>query len=256
MEQINLKASPREIIGKKVKVLRSKGQIPSILYGRDYKSTPLLLDKTEFEKVFSEAGSSMIVNLDITNKGTEKILIREPQKDPVTDLILHVDLYKVDMTKEIHTDIPLKFVGASAAVEELEGNLISNKDALEVECLPDRLVSEIEIDITPLKTFEDLIKVKNIKIPEGIKVINDPEEIIAQVTPPRSEEELEAMEQEAAVETEKAGIENIEATAEAEKAEKEVAKVGEEEVQSAKTPAEGEAPKPAKQPTKENEEKK
>jgi len=256
MEQINLKAIPREIIGKKVKVLRSKGQIPAVLYGRNFNSTPLLLDKAEFERVFPEAGSSMIVNLEISNKGIEKILIREPQKDPVTDQILHVDLYRVDMTKKIHTEIPLKFVGTSAAVEELEGNLISNKDSLEVECLPDKLVSEIEVDITPLKTFEDLIKVKNIKAPEGIKVINDPEEIIAQVTPPRSEEELEAMEQEAAAEAEKAGIENIEAVAEKEKLEKVAAKEGEEEVEGAATPAEGEAPKVAEQPAKENEEKK
>jgi len=255
MEQITLKAAPREILGKKVKVLRGKGQIPAVLYGRNFKSIPLLFDKTEFEKVFSQSGSSTIVNLTIIGQAPLKILIHEPQKDPVTDQILHVDFYKVDMTKEIHTEIPLKFIGTAPAVEELEGNLITNKDALEVECLPDKLVSEIEVNISSLKTFEDLIKVSDLKIPAGIKVLAEPEDIIAQVTPPRSEEELEEMEKEAAAEAEKAGIENIEAAAEAEKAEKEAVVEKEGAEAPAKT-TETPAAIPTKQTAKENEEKK
>lgn len=251
MDQINLKASPREILGKKVKILRGKGQIPAILYGRNFKSMPLLLDKIEFAKVFAQAGSSTIVNLEIAGSEPQKVLIFEPQKDPVSDQIIHIDFYKVDMTKEIHTEIPLKFMGIAPAVEELEGNLITNKDALEVECLPDKLVSEIEVDISALKTFEDLIKVNDIKIPEGIKVLAEQEEIIAQVTPPRSEEELEAMEQEATADTEKAGIAGIEAAVEAEKTEKAAAAEGEEAV-AGETPAEApaSAPAPKEKPTK------
>ncbi len=242
MESINLKAVPRELLGKKVKVLRQKGQIPAILYGKEYKNIPLLLDKIEFEKVFAHAGSSTLVNLNISNKESLKILIHEPQKDPVTDESLHVDLYKVNMEEEIHTEIPLDFVGGSAAVEELEGNLITNKDSLEVKCLPDKLVSKIEVDISPLKTFEDLIKIKDLNIPEGIEIKADPEEIVAQVTPPRSEEELEAMEAEAASEQEKAGIEGIEAAAEKEKAEKEAVKEGEEAVETPTETPKEEAP--------------
>jgi len=255
MEQINLKASPREILGKKVKILRGKGQIPAILYGKNQKNIPLLLDKIEFEKIFAQSGSSTLISLEITGMAPIKILIREPQKDPVTDQILHVDLYKVDMTKEIHTEIPLKFVGTAPAIEELEGNLITNKDALAVECLPDKLVSEIEVDISPLKTFEDLIKISNLKIPEGIKVLADSEDIVAQVTPPRSEEELEEMEKEAAAETEKTQIETIESAAEAEKAEKAATTGGEETAEErapAETPAgETPAPAPEEKPAKE-----
>lgn len=220
MENVYLKAQPREVLGKKVKKLRENGKIPAVLYGKEFDSLSLILDKTEYEKVLHDAGTSTIIDLEVEGKETFKILLHEPQCDPVSDKVLHADLYKVNMKEKIHTEIPLEFVGVSVAVVDLEGNLITNKDALEVECLPDKLVSEIKVDISKLKTFEDLIKVSDLDIPEGIEISADPEEIIAQVTPPRSEEELEAMEEEAAVDQEKAGIENLEAQAEAEKAEK------------------------------------
>lgn len=223
MEIVKLQAEPRDIIGKKVKVSRSQGKIPAILYGKEFENIPLFLEEKEFKKIFENAGSSTIVDLEIKGKNTEKVLIHEPQKDPISGDPLHVDLYKVNMKEEIHTEIPLEFIGESSAVTDLEGNLITNKDALEVTCLPDKLVSEIKVDISKLKTFEDLIKIKDLNIPEGIEITADPEEIVAQVTPPRSEEELEALETEAAADQEKAGIEGIEAAAEKEKAEKEEA---------------------------------
>lgn len=220
MEKIILKATPREIVGKKVKKIRSERKIPANLFGRGFDNVNLTIDKREFEKVFRKAGSSTIVDLEIEGNGNEKILIHEPQLDPVSDEIIHADLYKVNMKEEIHTEIPLEFIGFSPAVEDLEGNLITSKDSLEVKCLPDKLVSEIQVDISILKTFDDLIKVGDIKIPEGVEVLDEIEEIVAQVTPPRSEEELEEMEQDTAQE-EKAAVENLEAQAEAEKTDKE-----------------------------------
>lgn len=218
MEQLILKAAPRQLLGKKVKTLRGKGQIPAILYGRNFQSLPLALDKGELAKISEQAGESTLIDLEAPGQKPMKVLIRHIQNDPVSDNPLHVDLYKVDMEQEIETEIPLEFVGTSAAVEELEGNLITNKNSIEVECLPDKLVSKIEVDISPLKTFEDLILVKNLKIPAGIKVLEEIDDVVAQVTPPRSEEELEAMKTETAAEAEKAQIETMEAQAESEKA--------------------------------------
>lgn len=234
-QQITLKADPRQQLGRQVKILRKNGKIPAILYGKNFKSLPLALDKTEFNKIFAQAGTSTLVNLNFEGSDQMKVLIHEPSKNPVSDEILHVDLYKVDMKQEIHTEIPLEFVGGAAAVEELEGNLITNKDALAVKCLPDKLVSEIQVDISALKTFDDLIKVDDLKIPEGIEVLADAEEIVAQVTPPRSEEELKEMEAESASDEEKAKIETMEAAAEQEKAAKEAAETPEE--QSAAEPS-------------------
>ena len=223
MEKIILKAEKRDVLGKKVQNLRNNGLIPVVLYGKDFASQSLSVKKSDLEKILAKAGTSTIVDLEVEGGDNCKILLHEPQRDAVYSNILHVDFYKVNMKVKIHTEIPLEFIGLSPAVEDLEGNLITNKDALEVECLPDDLVNHIDIDISKLKTFEDLIKVEDIAIPNGIEVLDEAEEIIAQVTPPRSEEELEAMETEAAADTEKEQIESMESAAEAEKAEKEAA---------------------------------
>jgi large subunit ribosomal protein L25 len=129
------------------------------------------------------------------------------------------------MSEKITTAIPIEFIGESPAVKDLEGNLITSKDEIEVECLPGDLISEIKVDISALKTFDDMIHVKSLNLASTIEVLDDPEDIIAQVTPPRSEEELEQMETEAATDQEKEQIEKIEAEAEAGKETKE----GEEE---------------------------
>lgn len=219
MEQITLNAQVRDIEGKKVRFLRDKGQLPAVLYGKNFKPLSIIIDQKIFQKTAKDAGESTLINIDIPETEKCKALIRDIQKDPVSDKIIHVDFYKVDMSSEIETEIPLSFVGVSPAVEELEGNFITNKDTIKVKCLPDKLVSEIEVDISILKTFEDLIHISDLKVPEGIKVLDDAEEIITQVTPPLSEEELKAMEEEAAADTEKAQIDTIEAEKEAEKAE-------------------------------------
>ncbi|AKM82557.1 MAG: 50S ribosomal protein L25, large subunit ribosomal protein L25 [Berkelbacteria bacterium GW2011_GWE1_39_12] len=221
MEKVILKAEKREVLGKKVQSLRNNGLVPVVLYGKDFDNLSLSVAKNEFEKILEKAGTSTIVDLEVDGEGNHKILLHEPQYDAVTGQILHADFYKVNMKEKIHTEIPLEFVGVSAAVADLEGNLIINKDALEVECLPDALVNRIEVDITALKTFEDSIKISDLNIPEGIEISADPEEVVVLVTAPRSEEELEAMEGEAAADAEKAQIENIEAASAAEKAEKE-----------------------------------
>ncbi len=245
--EIALKADQREVLGKKVKKLRNNGQIPAVLYGRQFDSISLALNRKEFFQVQKVAGEATLIDLQIPGQKETKALIRQIQRHPVSDNILHVDLYRVDMTQEIETEIPFEFTGVSPAVEELEGNLITNKDSVKVKCLPSKLVSEIKVDIGALKTFEDLIHLSDIKMPEGIEVLDDSAEIIAQVTPPRSEEELAALETETAVEAEKAQIENMEtqaAAAQQAKAEKE--KPEEESMESQETPAPTEKKETAK----------
>lgn len=223
MEKIKLIAQKRDIVGKKVQLLREKGLIPAVLYGQGKVGENLSLNLAKFEKVYAQAGGSTLVDLLIDNKKPINVLIHEPQTDPVKDNPIHVDLYKIKMDEEITTAIPLEFIGESIAVKELEGNLIKNKDEVEVTCLPGNLVHNIQVDISVLKTFDDSILVKDLQVPENVKINDEPEETVALVNPPRSEEELEAMEAEAATDAEKEGIEKIEAKAEAEKSEKESA---------------------------------
>ncbi len=219
----SLLASKRSITGKKVKRIRSDGKIPGILYGKGKDPEPISVDKLKFERVFSEAGTSALIDLSIDSGTPIKVLSHEPQLDPVSGKAIHIDFYRIKMDEKIRTEIPLNFIGESEAVEQLEGSLVTNKDAVEVECLPADLIAEINIDISPLKTFDDVIKISDLKVPDGIEILHDPEEIIALVEEPRSEEELAELEETSAEEEEKEALEKMgtEAEAETEKSEEE-----------------------------------
>lgn len=190
MENIALEAQERTILGKKVKKIRNNGQIPAILYGHGIENQPLTLNLSVFNHVFKKAGVSSLVNLKIDDGKPFKVLFHEPSRDPRTNIITHVDIYKVKMSEKIKTEIPLEFINEAPAVTELEGNLIISKDAVEVECLPDALVPNIEVDLSTLATFDDNIHVSDINVPEKMEILDDPEELVATVSAPRSEEEL------------------------------------------------------------------
>jgi len=205
----SLSATKREITGKKVKSIREQGMMPAVLYGNKTKAEILSIPLVNFEKTFEEAGTSSLIDLTIDTEKPVKVLSHEPQNDPVSGKPIHVDFYRVRMDEKIKTEIPLNFIGESEAVEQLEGSLVTNKDAVDVECLPADLISEIDVDISSLKTFDNSIKISDLVIPDGIEIINDKEEIIALVEEPRSEEELAELEEVSTAEEEKEALEKM-----------------------------------------------
>jgi large subunit ribosomal protein L25 len=196
MTDFILKAATRDVVGKKVKKLRESGFLPANLYGHESKNQNLSLDLINFKRIYREAGTSNLIDLVIDGKPAVKVLLKEPDLDAIKNDPYHIDIYRVKMTEKLTTEIPLNFVNESPAVVELEGSLVKNIDALEVECLPADLVSEFDVDLSMLKTFDDVIKVSDIKISDKIEVKSDLEEIVAQVMAPRSEEEMEALDEE------------------------------------------------------------
>ena len=208
IKHIILEAKSREITGKKVKQIRKNGHIPCVVYGHGGKPQPIEVLEKSFIKVYDEAGTSTLVDLKIDSGKSVKVLTHEPQVDPVTGKPLHVDFYRVRMDEKIKTEIPLEFTGESDAVKNEEGTLVTNRDNIEIECLPSNLIPSYEIDISSLKTFDDQITVSNIKLPETIEILTDLEEVIAFVEPPRSDEELAELE-ESAEEEEKEAMEQI-----------------------------------------------
>ena len=209
MTEYNLAAKVRT---DKANKIRSTGFIPAVVYGNDVKNINIALDKTEFMQIYRHAGTSNLIDLNIADQDKFKTLIHDTQTDPIHNEIIHVDFYKVNMKEKIHTEIPLKFVGDSKAVLELEGSLITPKDAIEVECLPADLIPEIEIDVSVLNDFEKNIRISDLRLPDTIEVQDDPEEVIAFVEEPRSEEEMAELEEEVkedvgAIEVEHAGEE-------------------------------------------------
>jgi len=187
--------------GRKNGQFRKQGFIPAILYGHKIKNITLLVKDQDFEKIYKEAGESTLIKLKISDDKDESskkdraVLIHEVAKDPVSDRAIHIDFQQVRMDKVITVEVSLVFVGQSEAVESDNGVLIKSIQAIEVEALPQDLPHEIEIDISSLKTFDDSIYVKDLKLSDKVKVTVNPDDLIASVIPPRTSAELEELEE-------------------------------------------------------------
>lgn len=196
IDKFKLKAQPRTATGRKVGALRREGNIPAVLYGKGKENLNLSITEHDYLRLFREAGTSSIVLLDIEGDGQKNVLVQEIQFNPLTGGADHIDFYEVSMTEKLTTNVPLHFVGDSAAVIDLQGSLVTNTTEVEVECLPADLPHEIEVDITVLSDFEAVIHVSDLKVPAGVEVKNDPEEVVAVVEAPRSEEEMAELDEE------------------------------------------------------------
>src|SRR3989338_7603168 len=175
-----LKAEKREITGKKVSNLRKQGKIPAVVYGVGEKSVLLQVLGKDFEKVFREAGESTLVELEI-GPDRKNVLIHEIDFDPIKDTPRHVDFLQVRMDKPIRAKVHVVFEGESGAVKNLGGVLVKVAHELEIEALPKDLPHEIKVDISNLQNLEDKFLVSNLKLPSGVKVIADSNEVLALV---------------------------------------------------------------------------
>ena len=187
---LGLKAQIRKDLKKKVKNLREKGILPGVLYGPTIKeSQNLELDVKTFEKVYNEAGESSLIELELGSGKKVPVLIHEVQEDPLNGQFLHVDFYQPRLDQEIEARVPIIFEGVSKAVKDLEGTLVKNISEVEVKALPQKLPKDIKVDISKLESFEDHILIKDLALPEGVKILKDADEIVALATPPEKVEE-------------------------------------------------------------------
>ena len=179
--------------------MRTKILLPAVVYGMGAPAASVVLNYDEFAKLYDEAGEASLVDLLLGDKADGKVLIQDIQYDPVSDRIIHVDLRRIDMDKAMTASVELRFVGEAPVIKEQGGTLMRNIVAVEVKCLPKDLVSHIDVDLTMLKTFDDVIKIKNLIVPAGITITNPhAEDLIAKATAALTEDEIKAMEQTAA----------------------------------------------------------
>lgn len=209
---ILLNAKIRKETGKKVDVLRKAGKIPAVVYGPGEKNVSLEIDEKEFNKVFKLAGESSLIELLIhgddkpdkspkghfdgpatmspkATLGGKPVLIHDIQIDPITGLAMHVDFFQASLKEEVQVKVPLVFEGTSLAVKDLGGTLVKNIAELEIKALPQNLPHEIKVSIDRLNSFSDHILVKDIKLPEGVKAVQNPDEIAVMVSAPEKVEE-------------------------------------------------------------------
>lgn len=203
-ENLTLEAEPRTIVGKKVSQLRRQGLVPVALYGPRVEPISAQIPYRPLELALLSAGGTHLIDLKM-GSDTHIVLARAVQRDVIRGDILHVDFFVVDETQVISTDVPIHFINESPAVAAKKGILLAGPSMLSIETLPSKLLSVVQVDLSSLAEVGDSIYVHNLDLGEGIKILNDPDEMIcriSQTSAARAEEELEAAELEGAAEPE------------------------------------------------------
>lgn len=157
-----LTVDERKVFGKKLNRLRKEGMIPANIYGSDFKSKSISVKFKDFISTFKVAKETGVIYLKV---GSEELptLIKNVQKHPVNNSILHVDFRKINLKQKILTNVPVKVIGQSEAVSQKGGVLLTLSESLLVEALPTDFPKEIEVDITQIKEIGQEIKVSDLK---------------------------------------------------------------------------------------------
>lgn len=181
--------------------LRTQGEVPGIVYGKETDPIMVSISTPEFKRAYKEAGETTIINLMIDGKETDPImvLIKDTQVSPDRGEFLHVDFYRIKLGEKLRVTVPLNFEGEPPAVKNFGGILITNKNEVEIECLPKDLINEIIIDLTGLENIDAAIIVKDLKVSEAIEILDNEEDSVVVISPPQEEEEEPVVSEEDAV---------------------------------------------------------
>ena len=195
MERVALTAQVRDKAGKGVaRGLRRENRVPAVLYSHG-KSTPISMVSKDVTKVLkTEGGEHALINLKLEGAkeaGERMALIKDYQVDPLNGSLVHLDLMEVAMNEKVKIQVAVHITGSSIGVKE-GGIFQYGQRNLEVECLPTQIPDNIEVSITNLKINESL-HVRDIKAPEGVRILTDGDSTVATIQPPISAEKLEAM---------------------------------------------------------------
>lgn len=182
-----IKAEKRKELGKNACYrLRRKGLVPAVLYGPGIDSLPLTLNKKDiFAILKTETGERTIFRIAL-NGEERNVMIKDLQIDPVTDELLHVDLFQIAMDRPIRVSVPVVLQGEAIGVKTQGGLVDFITRELEIECLPHLIPDHITVDISALYVHQS-IKVADLPPMEGIKIIDDPETVIVTIGLPEAE---------------------------------------------------------------------
>lgn len=202
MERITLSAEHRTEAGKGIaRSLRRQGYMPAVIY-RAGKATPIKLKKQDIVNFLnSTMGEQVMLNLRFSDGNTRLALLKDYQVDPVKGELLHTDFYEVSLKEKVRVTVSIVLTGEPVGVKKEGGILQQAHSELEIECLPDVIPSHLEIDVSGLKVGHSL-HVRDLSLQEGIKVFDNPEEVIATVIAPTMEVEEVPAEEAAAAEPE------------------------------------------------------
>jgi large subunit ribosomal protein L25 len=184
-DRIVLHASPRTIMGKKVKRLRQQGILPATVYGHHVAPQSIQVDGREFRTVYHTAGKAQLVDLIIENQRPRPVLIQNIQIDPRRNVIIHVEFYQTNPREKVTANVPIRVVGEAPA-ERAGGIVLTVLDTIEVECLPADLPSHIDVDVSGLTEINAAVHVRDLAIDRSrVDVKSDPDEVVVKIEAPQ-----------------------------------------------------------------------
>lgn len=199
MEGLTLQAAKRDLLGKKTKFLRRQGITPVHLFGHNLKSLSLQCNTAELKHIIAQTGTTRLLSLNIDeDKQSRNVFIREIQRDTISRQLLHVDFYQVRKSEKIKADIPIVLVGEAPALKEKGRSLTHGVTSLSIECLPDKLPPQIDVDLSPLEEKDQAIYVRDITLSPDITLFTDPDQMVVKVGEVRVEKVEEVVEEVAA----------------------------------------------------------
>ncbi len=188
MTKLTLTAEKRTETGRKVRRLRKAGILPANIYGKNVDSVSIQVTHSDFLAVYKEAGETGVVEV-MLGKETRPVLVNDLQVDPVTDTVLHVDFFQVNLKEKVTANVPVELVGEAPAEKQRLGTLVQQIDEIEVEALPTNLPDKYEFDVSGLAEVDATVTVADLKAIKDVEILTDKDQIIAKVEPLRDEEE-------------------------------------------------------------------
>jgi large subunit ribosomal protein L25 len=197
MENVVLRAERRSVTGKKVGALRRQGKLPCVIYGHNTEPTPIFLDQREAQRALVGLSPSSLVIIELDGK-QHSTLVRQKQRNFIRGDLLHIDFQAVSLTTNIKSKVAITYQGIAPAVEEFNGVVVTGPSELNVEGLPQELPDRITIDISSLSQIGDAIYVRDVKVSDNVTILDDPDEILVNITAMKEEmvvEEAPALEE-------------------------------------------------------------
>jgi large subunit ribosomal protein L25 len=197
MDRIELEVASREVLGKEVRFLRRQGITPVHLFGHSIESLALQCDTAKLQRVLAEAGHTALINLKLASeKGPRAVLVREVQTGMRKGELLHVDFYQVKMGEKISVEVPIILAGQAPALKFKGNTLEQELDTINIECFPAKIPAHVEIDVSSLTEPHQVLRVKEIELDKEITLLDDPDLVVARISP----QPVEKVEEEAIAE--------------------------------------------------------
>ena len=193
MESLSLEVQPRTVFGKKLGALRRAGITPLHLYGRGTESLSLQAGTGALIQTLTRAGRTTPFTVSI--EGSEQlVMVREIQRHPVSEQLLHIDLIRVSRTERMTVDVPVQLVGEAPAAREPGAMLIQDLYSVQIEALPMNLPPEVTVDVSALTSPDMAISAQDIPLPQGVSLVTPPAAPVVRIGAQRAAAEPEAAE--------------------------------------------------------------